>query len=128
MSRRGVWLPPDLPCTIIHKSTYKRKKCTNERKCTIKTVNLPSLTNHLEFPLIFTSYSSQALNLVYALSQRQLFPPPKRYARNRSSTQGRIFKLRPLDPLPPPSYYMQYIIPTIYVGKFYFWLGYLILS
>jgi len=27
----------------------------------------------------------------------------KRYARNRSSTQGRIFKLRPLDPSPPPT-------------------------
>ena len=40
----------------------------------------------------------------------------KRYARNRSSTQGQIFKLRPPDPS-PPSYYMQYIIPTSYMGN-----------
>jgi hypothetical protein len=90
-SRRGVWLPPDSPCTIIHKSTYKRKKCTNERKCTIKTVNLPSLTNHLEFPLIFTSYSSQALNLVYALSQWHLLslcrPAGYRLNRKRFSSE-----------------------------------------
>jgi hypothetical protein len=48
----------------------------------------------------------------------------KRYAKNSSSTQGRIFELRPPDPLPPsPPYYMQYIIPTICVGNIYFWLS-----
>ena len=34
---------------------------------------------------------------------------PKRYARNKSSTQGWIFELRPLDPLPPsPLLYRVY--------------------
>src|SRR6202050_2665876 len=47
----------------------------------------------------------------------------KRYARNSSSTQGQIFELRPPDPLHTPSYYMQYIIPTIYVGNIHFWLS-----
>src|ERR1700683_821356 len=46
----------------------------------------------------------------------------KRYARNSSSTQGQIFELRPPGTLTPPSYYMQYIIPTIYVGNIHFWL------